>query len=86
MALNITVLSYAGQLSFGLVACRDSVPSVQRLALYIGEALDELEATFLPRPGKASAAESRARKKRPPRRKATVAQRARARQSTDGEG
>jgi len=43
-------------LSFGLVACRDSVPSVQRLALYIGEALDELEATFLPRPGKASAA------------------------------
>ena len=78
MALNITVLSYAGQLSFGLVACRDSVPSVQRLALYIGEALDELEATFLPRPGKASAAESRARKKRPPRRKATVAQRARA--------
>ena len=31
MALNITVLSYAGQLSFGFVACRDSVPSVQRL-------------------------------------------------------
>jgi diacylglycerol O-acyltransferase len=47
MALNITVLSYAGQLYFGLVACRDSVPSMQRLALHIGEALDELEATFL---------------------------------------
>jgi diacylglycerol O-acyltransferase len=54
MALNITVLSYAGHLSFGLVACRDSVPSVQRLALYIGEALDELEATFLRKPRKSS--------------------------------
>jgi hypothetical protein len=47
MALNVTVLSYADQLYFGLVACRDSVPSMQRLALHIGEALDELEATFL---------------------------------------
>jgi len=78
MALNITVLSYAGQLSFGLVACRDSVPSVQRLALYIGEALDELEATFLPAPAKASAAKSRDRQKRSPRRKKAVALKARA--------
>ena len=79
MALNITVLSYAGQLSFGLVACRDSVPSVQRLALYIGEALDELAATFLPRPGKASAAKSRARKKQALRRKGSGTQKTRAR-------
>jgi WS/DGAT/MGAT family acyltransferase len=62
MALNVTVLSYADQLSFGLVACRDSVPSVQRLALYIGEALDELQATFLPGPGKTAARKARARK------------------------
>jgi WS/DGAT/MGAT family acyltransferase len=47
MALNITVLSYAGSLYFGFVACADSVPSVQRLAVHIGAAMDKLEATFL---------------------------------------
>jgi diacylglycerol O-acyltransferase len=78
MALNITVLSYADQLSFGLVACRDSVPSVQRLALYIGEALDELEATFLPGPAKASASKSHGRPQRSPQRKKAVALKARA--------
>jgi len=66
MALNITVLSYAGQLSFGFVACRDSVPSVQRLAVHVGDALDELEATFLPKSKKAPPAKSRAPKKRQP--------------------
>jgi WS/DGAT/MGAT family acyltransferase len=76
LALNITVLSYAGQLSFGLVACRDSVPSVQRLALYIGEALDELEATFLPERPKA--ATSRDRRKRPRPLKSTGPQKTRA--------
>jgi WS/DGAT/MGAT family acyltransferase len=47
MALNITVLSYAGGLYFGFVACADSVPSVQRLAIHLDAAVDELEATFL---------------------------------------
>jgi hypothetical protein len=47
MALNITVLSYAGGLYFGFVACADSVPSVQRLAIHMDAAVDELEATFL---------------------------------------
>ena len=69
MALNITVLSYAGQLSFGFVACRDSVPSVQRLAVYVGEALDELEATYLPKARKAPPAVASKRKKRPPQRR-----------------
>jgi WS/DGAT/MGAT family acyltransferase len=45
-ALNITVMSYAGGLYFGFTACPDRVPSVQRLAVYTGEALDELEAAF----------------------------------------
>jgi hypothetical protein len=45
-ALNITVMSYAGGLYFGFTACPDRVPSVQRLAVYTGEALDELEAVF----------------------------------------
>jgi WS/DGAT/MGAT family acyltransferase len=70
MALNITVLSYADQLSFGLVACRDSVPSVQRVAVYIGDALDELVATFLAKPRKeASAAKPRSRRTSGRRRK-----------------
>jgi WS/DGAT/MGAT family acyltransferase len=46
-ALNITVLSYAGGLYFGFTACHDRVPKVQRLAVYMGEALDELEAVFV---------------------------------------
>jgi diacylglycerol O-acyltransferase len=47
MALNITVLSYAGGLYFGFVACADNVPSVQRLAAHMEAAMAELEATFL---------------------------------------
>jgi diacylglycerol O-acyltransferase len=45
-ALNITVMSYDGGLYFGFTACHDRVPSVQRLAVYTGEALDELEKVF----------------------------------------
>ncbi len=43
-ALNITCQSYAGFLHFGFTGCRDSLPHMQRLAPYTGEALDELEA------------------------------------------
>jgi len=46
-ALNITVMSYAGGLYFGFTACPDRVPSVQRVAVYTGDALDELEAVFV---------------------------------------
>jgi WS/DGAT/MGAT family acyltransferase len=46
-ALNVTVMSYAGGLYFGFTACHDRVPSVQRLAVYTGDALDELEAVYL---------------------------------------
>ncbi len=42
-ALNITCLSYAGALNFGFTGCRDTLPSMQRLAVYTGEALEELE-------------------------------------------
>jgi diacylglycerol O-acyltransferase len=44
MALNITLQSYADNLDFGFVGCRDTLPHLQRLAVYTGEALDELEA------------------------------------------
>lgn len=42
-ALNITCLSYAGSLNFGYTGCRDTLPSMQNLAVYSGEALDELD-------------------------------------------
>lgn len=41
--LNITITSYAGTLNFGFTGCRQTVPHLQRLAVYSGEALDELE-------------------------------------------
>jgi len=42
-ALNITANSYAGSVCFGFTGCRDTVPKLQRLAVYCGEALGELE-------------------------------------------
>ncbi|MGH7295339.1 MAG: WS/DGAT/MGAT family O-acyltransferase [Polyangiaceae bacterium] len=41
--LNVTVGGYAGELDFGFTGCRDTVPHLQRLAVYAGEAMDELE-------------------------------------------
>ncbi len=42
-AMSITLVSYAGNLDFGIVACRRAVPRVQRMLGYLGEALTELE-------------------------------------------
>jgi WS/DGAT/MGAT family acyltransferase len=42
-ALNITVTSCGESLDFGIVACRRSVPSAQRLIDHLDEALVELE-------------------------------------------
>jgi diacylglycerol O-acyltransferase / wax synthase len=42
-ALNVTVQSYAGTLNFGFIGCREAVPHLQRLAVYAGEALEEIE-------------------------------------------
>jgi diacylglycerol O-acyltransferase / wax synthase len=44
MALNITCTSYAGSIDFGFIGCRDTLPHLQRLAVYCGEAMTELEA------------------------------------------
>lgn len=41
--LNITVMSYMGQLNFGLVACRETVPKVWDIAHYLGDVLEELK-------------------------------------------
>lgn len=43
-ALNITVVSYAGQFNVGFTGCRDTLPHMQRLATYMAEELEILEA------------------------------------------
>ena len=64
-ALNITCESYAGFMDFGFTGCHSSVPSLQKLAVYSAEALEELEAAILPKPvRKASAAKPKAPVKR----------------------
>lgn len=42
-ALNITFISYHGNLDFGIIACRRTVPRVQRLIDYLEDSLSELE-------------------------------------------
>ena len=42
-ALNITAVSYAGEFNIGYTGCRDSIPSLQRIAVYSGEELGALE-------------------------------------------
>jgi diacylglycerol O-acyltransferase len=41
-AINITMVSYADSMEFGITACRKSLPSVQRILEYLDEALNEL--------------------------------------------
>ncbi len=66
-ALNITCQSYAGSMNFGFTGCHASVPSLQKLAVYAADALDELEAALVPR---AKRTRKRAARPRAPRRKA----------------
>jgi len=51
-ALNITCVSYAGTLNFGFTGARDTMPHLQRLAIYMGEALQEIEGV-MPAPRRA---------------------------------
>lgn len=41
--INITVVSYRDSLEFGIIACRDTLPQVQRILDYFESALAELE-------------------------------------------
>jgi WS/DGAT/MGAT family acyltransferase len=54
-ALNITCVSYAGTLDFGFTGARDSLPHLQRLAIYMGEAVEEIERILLPEGAPAAA-------------------------------
>lgn len=40
--LNITLVGYHGQLHFGLIACRELVPDIDRLADHLVEELEQL--------------------------------------------
>ena len=44
LALNMTLPSYGDQVEFGLIGCRRTLPSLQRMLDYLEEALVELEA------------------------------------------
>ena len=43
--LNITVMSYRGNLNWGFIACKETVPRVRDIARYVPAALDELLAS-----------------------------------------
>jgi WS/DGAT/MGAT family acyltransferase len=74
-ALNITCQSYAGAMNFGFTGCHASVPSLQRLAVYSAEAMQELEDALLPRAKPRARGAARGPAKKPARRTATVAKR-----------
>ena len=42
-ALNITAVSNAHMFCIGFTGCRETLPSLQKIAVYMGEALEELE-------------------------------------------
>ena len=42
-ALNVTIIGYTDRVALGFTGCRDALPHLQRLAVYAGDALTELE-------------------------------------------
>jgi WS/DGAT/MGAT family acyltransferase len=45
-ALNITAVSYDGRFNIGFTGCRDSIPSLQKIAVHAGEQVDLLERAY----------------------------------------
>ncbi|AQA19291.1 hypothetical protein BST95_14595 [Halioglobus japonicus] len=69
MAMNITLVTYDQNVDFGIIACRRSMPHVQRIIDYMEDALVELEeAAGLS--SKAAKPKSKPKRKRKPRAKA----------------
>ncbi len=66
-ALNITVHGYRDTLGFGFIGCGDTLPSLQRIAIYAGEAVDELRRLYGPKT--AGSAASADKRKQPSKRK-----------------
>lgn len=42
-ALNVTLVGYGGNVAIGFIGCRDAIPSLQKLAIYTEQAMEELE-------------------------------------------
>jgi diacylglycerol O-acyltransferase len=67
-AMNITLVSYVDKLDFGIVACRRSLPQVQRMIDHLEDALAELEVvagTAAPRHKQQSAKRQPSAKRKP---------------------
>ncbi|RLQ22376.1 wax ester/triacylglycerol synthase family O-acyltransferase [Seongchinamella sediminis] len=80
-AMNVTLVGYNQNLDFGIIACRRSVPHVQRMIDYLEDALQELEemAGLKASPGKSRATGGAKRKtKATPKAKARVKSKSRA--------
>jgi WS/DGAT/MGAT family acyltransferase len=63
-ALNCTIVGYGEHVSMGYIGCRNALPKLQHLAVYSGEALEELEKVYGLRQSKAAPAKRKAAKKR----------------------
>ncbi|HFX6065128.1 TPA: WSD1 family O-acyltransferase, partial [Klebsiella pneumoniae] len=68
-ALNCTIVGYADHVSLGYTGCRNALPRLQRLAVYSGEALLEMERAYglAPPEAGAKAARRKTRSKAPSR-------------------
>ncbi len=74
-ALNITCQSYAGTMDFGFTGCHANLPHMQRIAVYTGQAFDELERLILAPPKKPRARRKAATRAALRRRPASVSRR-----------
>ena len=68
-AMNITLVSYHNQLDFGIVACRRSLPQIQRIIDHLEESLTELEQIAGLSPGGSGAKPAKATRKSTVRKK-----------------
>jgi diacylglycerol O-acyltransferase len=69
-ALNITCQSYAGTMDFGFTGCHETLPHMQRIAVYTGEAFEQLEQLLLAPPPKPKPRRARKAAPRPTRARA----------------
>jgi tRNA-binding EMAP/Myf-like protein len=63
LGVNITVMSYAGSLDFGIVVARNAVPDARKLAQALLDAGEELTACTLPEPAAGATPKPAARRK-----------------------
>ena len=72
VALNITLITYDKNVDFGIMACRRTLPQVQRLIDYMEQALEELEVAAgldIPKAGNKAKAKATAKPKPKPKAK-----------------